>query len=182
MGKAELVAKILSDGQARAAAIQAECDRRRVEVESWARAELARLEAEAGERLSRETGAVLERARSTARLQRRARILAAKWAVLDKIAEAARQQAVSAAWYPELVRGIIRRHAGDGAEVRLSPGDTEKLGSSLPPDTRLGASARIGGGVVIRRGREELSFALGDTIAALRDRFVTELSRTLFGD
>ncbi len=182
MGKAELVAKILSDGQARAAAIKAECDLRCAEVESRTRAELARLEAEAGERLKRETGAILERARSTARLQRRARVLAAKWAVLDQVAQAARQQVLSAAWYPELVRGIIQRYAGDGAEVRLSPDDTRRLGSSLPPGTKLGEPVRIDGGVVIRRGREELGFALGETIAALRDQLVSELSRMLFSD
>ncbi len=182
MGREELVAKILSDAQARAAAVRAEYEQRRAEVESRTRAELERLEAEAGERLKRETGMILERARSTARLRHRARILAAKWAVLDRVQEAACQQIVNAAWYPELVKGIIRRHAGEGDEVRLSAADTSRLGKSLPPGVRLGEPADIKGGAVIRHGREELDFALDDAIAALRDRSVTELSKVLFGD
>jgi vacuolar-type H+-ATPase subunit E/Vma4 len=180
MGRSELVAKILSDGQARAAAIRAESARRRTEIESRTQAELDRLQAEAGEKTRHEAGMILERARSAARLARRNRLLAAKWTVLEQVAETARQRLLAAAWYPELVRGIIRRYATDGAEVRLSAADTENLGSGLPPGVRLGEPAPIDGGAIVRVGREELNFALGDRLTSVRDQLISDLSRTLF--
>jgi len=177
MGKSELVEKILADARTRAACIDAERTRKVAEVEARAEAERNALAAENAERIRRETEIILERARSTARLQKRSAVLTARWQVLDRVIEAAKQRLLADSRYAGMVAGLVKKYAKPGAVVRLSPADTETFGSKLP--VAPGKPASIIGGVIIVNGREELNFSLDDSLALVKQELAAELSRVL---
>jgi V/A-type H+-transporting ATPase subunit E len=178
MGKAELVDKILGDGRDRAAQVDAERDRAVAAIRARLADEVRRLEAESAERVRRDTGVILERARSSARIKRRNALLQARWQVLDQVIEQAGAKLLTDPGYPELVAGLVRRHAVQNAEVHLSEADTRRFGREL--GFKVGAPVPIDGGAVIKTGRQELNFALADALSSVREDLAAELSASLF--
>jgi vacuolar-type H+-ATPase subunit E/Vma4 len=178
MGKSELVEKILADARAKAASLDAERARRVAEAGARAEAERNVLAAENAELTRREVEVILERARSTARLQKRSAVLAARWQAIDRVIERTKQRLLADSGYAGLVVGLAKKYAKPGALVRLSPADTERFGKRLP--VAVGQPAPIDGGVIIVNGREELNFSLGDSLAEVKQELAAELSRVLF--
>jgi V/A-type H+-transporting ATPase subunit E len=180
MGKSELVDKILSDGRSKAEQVEADCRQSLAEVSARTDEEVRRLEEEHAAKLNRDTGIILERARSSVRLNRRNALLGARWQVLDKVMSEAGRRLLADPGYPELVSGLVRRFAGPDSEVRLSEPDTQRFGKKL--SAKLGQPAAIDGGVKIRSGRSELDFTPASSLAQLREELAAELSAILFAD
>jgi len=178
MGTSELVEKILSDGQARVAAIQAERDQALAKIHERTANQVAAIKAEYAERTRRDCGTVLERARSRARLEQRNAVLAARWKMLDLVAERARDRLLADPGYAGMVSGLVERYARPESVVRLSPKDMQALGARLT--AKLGAPAAIAGGVLIRTGKVELNFSLEENLLQLRDDLAGELAGILF--
>jgi len=180
MGTNELVQKILADGKVRAAAIAAERDRAVADNRARAAAEVAAIESDYTERSRRDGGAIIERARSQARLQRRNTVLAARWQVLDIAVRRAQDKFLADAGYADLMLRLVEKHARPDSVVRMSPADSRAFGARL--GKTLGEPAPITGGMLIRTGREELNFSLAEALSALRDELARELSKILFPD
>lgn len=178
MGTNELVEKILADGKARAGAIAAERDKAIAETQKRVAAVVAAIESDCVERTRRERDAILERARSRARMEKRNAVLAARWQTLDRAVKRAEEQLLGDPGYVGLVTGIVKKYARPESAVSLSEADTRAFGARI--GVKLGEPATISGGVVIRSGKEEMSFALGEALIALRDELARDLSQVLF--
>jgi vacuolar-type H+-ATPase subunit E/Vma4 len=180
MGTNELVEKILADGKQRVAAIAAERDRAVAETRKRSAAEVAVIESDCAERSRRDCDAILERARSQARLQRRNAVLAARWQVLDRAVGRAQEKVLADHGYADSIVRLVKQHAGPESVASLSEADTRSFGMSL--GTKVGEPLPIPGGVMIRTGKEELNFSLAEALSALRDELARDLSRMLFPD
>ena len=178
MGTNELVEKILNDGKARVAVIAAERDRAVAETRKRSTAEVAVIESDCAERSRRDCDAIIERARSQARLQLRNAVLAARWQVLDRAVGRAQERVLADPGYADSIAGLVKQYAGPESVASLSENDTRKFGTRL--ETKVGEPASIAGGVMIRTGKEELSFSLGEALSALRDELARDLSQILF--
>lgn len=178
MAAGELLEKIRADGRARVAAVEKERDRAVEEIERRSAEELAKLEQEHEERVSRETGTILERARSRARLEQRNRLLRAKWDVIERVLRLAAERLVESEEYPGFLRGIVGWFGKKGDRIRLSAADTARLGEEL--GVQLGEPAAIRGGVIIEQGRVALDFSVDQAVAAIRARLAPELEEIFF--
>ena len=180
MGTNELVEKILVDGKARVAAIAAERDWAVAETRKRSAAEVAAIESDCAERSRRDCDAIIERARSQARLQRRNAVLAARWQVLDRAVGRAQQTVLAGPGYADSIVRLVKRYARPDSVASLSEADARSFGARL--ETKVGEPAPITGGVLIRTGKEELNFSLGEALQGLRDDLARDLSRILFAD
>jgi vacuolar-type H+-ATPase subunit E/Vma4 len=178
MGTNELVEKILADGKARVSAIAEERNKAVVETQKRSAAEVAAIESVRAERSKRECEAVLERARSRARMEERNAVLAARWQVLDRAVKRAEEKLLGDPGYADFVTGIVKKYARPESVASLSEADMRAFGARV--GARLGEPASISGGVMIRSGKEEMNFALGEALLSLRDELARELSQTLF--
>jgi vacuolar-type H+-ATPase subunit E/Vma4 len=178
MGTNELVEKILADGKARVAAIAAERDGAVAETRKRSAAEVAAIESDCAERSRRDCHAILERARSRARLEQRSATLAARWQVLDRAVGRAQEKVLADPGYADSVIRLVRQHARPESVASLSAADTRSFGSRL--GARMGEPVSIAGGVMIRTGKEELNFSLAEALSALRDELARDLSQILF--
>ncbi len=178
MGTNELVEKILADGRTKVAAVVAERDKAVAEVRSRADAEVAAIESDCAERSKQGREVVLERARSRARMEKRNAVLAARWQVLDRAVKRAEQKLLGDPGYADLVTGIVKKYARPESVVSLSATDTRAFGARV--GAKLGEPSPISGGVMIRTGKEEMNFALGEALLSLREDLARDLSRTLF--
>ena len=178
MGTTELIEKIRADGQARGEEINNERDNKIAEIRAHHAEELKELRKKYQDRIESETRMIKERARSRARLERRKRILAAKWAVIDHVLELAQQRVVENSDYVQLLKDIIKRFGSAGAVVRLSPKDTKKFAGKV--NAKLGEPAPITGGVVIQAKKVLLDFSLEESLAAIREEMAAELAGLLF--
>ena len=178
MGTNELVEKILGDGRARVAAIVAERERAVAGTRARAAAEVAAIEAETRQKTERECGAVMERARGKARLEQRNAVLAARWQVLDLAVRRAQEKLLADPAYPELIVGLVRKYARPGSVARLTSADSRLFGTRL--GLPLAEPLSSAGGVLIRTGKEELNFSMGEALSALRDELARDLYRVLF--
>ncbi len=180
MSRETLLEKVRADGRARVEAVEAKLKQALADIDARRESEVARLEAEFSERTERETRLILERARSKARMERRKALLAARWDAVERVFELAREKAVAGAEYPRLMKGIVRRHGGEGVAVRLSARDREAIGRDI--GASLGETAPIAGGVLIQAGRRVLDFSLDESLAAIRDELASELVDLLYPD
>jgi vacuolar-type H+-ATPase subunit E/Vma4 len=178
MGTNELVEKILADGRKRAAGISAERDRTVGETRARAASEVAGVEADNAERSRRECNAILERARSSARLAQRSAVLTARWKVLDLVVQRAQEKFLADKGYPDMLMRLVEKHARPDSVVRLSAADSRSFGARL--GKKLGEPAPLAGGVLVRTGKEELNFSLAEALSALRDELSRDLSQILF--
>jgi len=178
MGTNELVEKILADGKARVAAIAAERDRAVADTRKRSAAEIAVIESDCAERSRRDCDAILERARSQARLQRRNAVLAARWQVLDRAVGRAQKKVLADPGYADSVVTLVKQHAGPESVASLSDADARSFGTRL--GTKVGEPLPMAGGVMIRTGKEELNFSLAEALSALRDELARDLSQILF--
>ena len=178
MGTNELVEKILADGKARVAAIATERDRTVAEARKRSAAEVAAIESDFAERSRRECDAILERTRSRARLEMRNAVLAARWQVLDRAVGRAQEKVLADPGYADSIVRLVKEHAGPESVASLSEPDTRSFGAKM--GTKVGEPAPIAGGVMIRTGKEELNFSLGEALSALRDELARDLSQILF--
>jgi vacuolar-type H+-ATPase subunit E/Vma4 len=178
MGTNELVEKILADGKARVSAIAAERDRAVAETLKRSAAEVAVIESDCAERSRRDCDAIIERARSQERLQRRNAVLAARWQVLDRAVRRAQEKVLADPGYADSIAGLVKRHARPESVASLSEADTRSFGKKL--GTTVGEPSPIAGGVMIRTGKEELNFSLAEALSALRDDLARDLSQILF--
>jgi vacuolar-type H+-ATPase subunit E/Vma4 len=178
MGTNELVEKILADGRARAAAVAAERDRAVAETQKRSAAAVAAIESDCSERSRRDCDAILERARSQARLLRRNAVLAARWQVLDRVVERAQEKVLADPGYADSIAKLVKRHAGPESVASLSQADSRSFGPRL--GVKLGEPSAIAGGAIIRTGKEELNFSLSEALSGLRDEHTRDLSQILF--
>jgi len=178
MGTNELVEKILADGKGRAAAIAAERDKAVAETRKRSADEVAGIEADFAERSKQECDAVLERARSRARMEKRNAVLAARWAMLDGAVQRAQDKFLADAGYADFMTKLVKKHARTGSVASLSEADTRSFGAQL--GTKVGDPLPIAGGVMIRTGKEELNFSLNEALSGLRDELARDLSNILF--
>jgi len=178
MGTNELVEKILADGKARVAAMAAERDRTVAEARKRSAAEVAAIESDFTERSRRECDAILERTRSRARLEMRNAVLAARWEVLERAVGRAQERVLADPDYADSIVRLVKQHASPESVASLSEPDTRSLGTRL--GTKVGGPLPIAGGVMIRTGKEELNFSLGEALLALRDELARDLSQILF--
>jgi vacuolar-type H+-ATPase subunit E/Vma4 len=180
MGTSELVEKILADGRAKVAAVTAERDKAVARTQQHAAAEVAAIESNCADRSRRDCDAVLERARSRARLEKRNATLAARWQVLDRAVSRAQEKVLADPGYADTLSRLARKNVRPDSVVSLSQADAGSFGPRL--GVKLGEPAAITGGVIIRTGKEELRFSLGEALQALRDDLARDLSQTLFGE
>jgi vacuolar-type H+-ATPase subunit E/Vma4 len=178
MGTNELVEKILADGKARVAAIGQERDHALADTQKRTAAEVAAIESEYAEQTRRASDAILERANSRARMEKRNAVLAARWRTLDRAVKRAEEKLLGDPGYADSVTGIVKRYARPESVVSLSEADTRAFGARV--GARLGGPAPISGGVMIRTGKEEMNFALGEALLSLRDELARDLSQILF--
>ena len=178
MGTNELVEKILADGKARVAAIGEERDRAVAETQERAAAEVAAVEADCAEQTRIAYDAVIERARSRARIEKRNAVLAARWQTLDRVVKRAEEKVLGDPGYADFVTRVVKKYARPDSVVSLSEADTRAFGARV--GAKLGEPVPISGGVMIRSGKEELNFALGEALLSLRDDLARDLSQTLF--
>ena len=178
MGTNELVEKIRVDSRERVAGINAERDRTVAETRARAAAEVAAIESENAERSRRECGAILERARGRARLERRNAVLTARWLVLDHVVRRAQDRLLADPGYADLVLQLVKKHARPDSMVRLSEADSRSFGARL--GKTLGTPASMTGGLLIQTGKEGLNFSLAEALSALREELARDLSQILF--
>jgi vacuolar-type H+-ATPase subunit E/Vma4 len=178
MGTNELVEKILADGKQRAAAIAAERDRAISETRKRSAAEVATIESDSAERSRRDCDAILERARSRARLEKRNAVLAARWQVLDRAVRRAEEKVLADPGYADFMIKLIKEHARTGSVASLSEADTRSFGARL--GTKLGDPLAIAGGMMLRTGKVGLNFSLDVALLELRDELARDLSQILF--
>jgi len=178
MGTSELVGKIRADGRGRVDAIERERDGVLAEVADKRANEERELREEYRKRIEHETHLIRERAHSRARLERRKALLAARWEVIDRVLELAKQQIIEDPGYIRVVRSMIRKHTPDGAVVHLSATDKQRVGKRLK--AKLGKPVQIGGGMLIQAEKRLLDFSLDESQAAIRDEMAGELARLLF--
>lgn len=178
MGTSELVEKILADGKQRVAAIAAERDRAIAETRKRSAAEVTVIESDSAERSRRECDAILERARSRARLEKRNAVLAARWQMLDRAAQRAQEKIVADHGYADSIIRLVKKHARPESVASLSEPDTRSFGAKL--GTKLGEPLSITGGVMIRTGKVGLNFSLDVALLELRDELARDLSQILF--
>ncbi|MBN2465400.1 V-type ATP synthase subunit E [candidate division WOR-3 bacterium] len=179
MGTNELVEKILADGRTKVAAIGEERDKAIAETQKRAAAEVAAIETEYAEQTRRACDAILERARSRARMEKRNAVLAARWQTLDRAVKRAEEKLLGDPGYADFVTGIVKTYARPESVASLSEADTRAFGARVA--VKLGEPASISGGVMIRTGKEEMNFALGEALLSLRDELARDLSQILFG-
>ena len=179
MGTNELLEKILADGRAKAAAIGEERDVAVAETQKRSAAAVEVIESDNAERTRRDCDAIIERARSQARLLRRNAVLAARWQVLDRAVAQARKKVLEDPGYADSIARLVKRHARPESVALLSEADTRLFGPHL--GVKLGQPAAIAGGVIIRTGKEELNFSLSEALSGLRDDHTRDLSQILFG-
>ncbi len=171
--------KIISDAQERAKAIQAEKDEQLRHIEERLKETEAKLRAESEELLQRRTSAILENARSKGELERKKMLLAAKWRVIERVCEEAKEAILSSSEYPDILVRLIDRYAREeDAVVHLSPQDTEKYGKKI--GVKLGEPVPIAGGIIIRTGRAEFDLSLDSMLNVARDELITQLAQMLF--
>ena len=178
MGTNELVERILTDGQARVTAIAAERDRAIAETRKRSAAEVAVIESDSAERSRRDCDAILERARSRARLEKRNAVLAARWQVLDRAVQRTQEKVLTGSGYADSMIKLVKEHARPGSVASLSEADTRSFGARL--GTKLGDPLPLAGGMVLRTGKEELNFSLSLALSELRDELARDLSQVLF--
>ena len=179
MGSRELMDKIRADGRSQVAAIAADRDRRLAEIARQRDDQVARIEQEQCRRAEGATATIRERSMSKARMERRKVLLAARWEVVERVLEAAKQRVVEGEEYRRLLKRIVGRHgSGAGVVVRVSAQDRERWRGEL--GVSLGEPAPISGGLLIQAGGRVLDFSLDEGLAAVRGELADELSRLLF--
>ncbi|UCG44372.1 MAG: V-type ATP synthase subunit E [candidate division WOR-3 bacterium] len=178
MGTTELLDKIRAEGQGRVSEIEADRDQKVKEIAERQSAEVAELGREWQERTERETRLVAERARSRSRIDRRKALLGAKWEVIGRVFDKARERVLADGRYGTLVSQIAAKHAGKDGVVRMSPADTARFGRTL--EARVGDPVAIDGGLIIETGRQVLDFSLKEWLAAIREELASELAGLIF--
>ncbi|MFO7675167.1 MAG: V-type ATP synthase subunit E family protein [bacterium] len=178
MGAGELLDKIRQDGRERVAGVEAEREREAAEVARRRDSELGELERQFGERIGRETGLIAERARSRGGLDRRKAILTAKWEVIDRAFDRARERILADDEYPALLETIVAQYRDRKPEVRLSRVDRERFGARF--GARLGEPADISGGLHVVFDRHVVDYSLDEALSALRDELASAIAGQLF--
>jgi vacuolar-type H+-ATPase subunit E/Vma4 len=178
MGTNELVEKILTDGKERAAAIATDRDKAVAETRKRSADEVAGIETDFAERSKRECEAILERARSRARLEKRNAVLAARWQVLDHAVQRAQEKVLADSGYADFIVDLVKKHTRPGSVVSLSEADTRSFGPRL--DMKVGDPLPLAGGMMIRTGKVGLNFSLDVALSELRDELARDLSNILF--
>lgn len=178
MGTKELVDKILADARKRVAAIDAEREREVKEIEERLKQTEERLKREQKERIEKRVSVILENKRSRARLEAKKILLEAKWNVIEKICEKAKDAIVKSPQYGSILKRLVEKYADDDATVHLSENDRARLGSQLR--VKLGEPVPISGGLIIRKEKEEIDLSLDSALNLAREELLTELAQTLF--
>ncbi|MEO0019347.1 MAG: V-type ATP synthase subunit E [candidate division WOR-3 bacterium] len=178
MGTKELVDKILADARERVAAIDAEREKEIKEIEERLKQTEERLIREQRERVEKRVGVILENAKSKARLEAKKILLEAKWRVIEKICERARDAILKNPEYVAILKRLLEKYAGADATVHLSENDRARFGSQL--GTKLGEPVPISGGAIIRKGKEEIDLSLDSILNLAKEELITELAQTLF--
>lgn len=175
MGIGRLTEKIAADARQQAEEVLAKARARVAEIRANAARTVAQLETSARESVENETRAILERARSQARLRRRNLLLAAQWRVIDRVLARAREAVLADPRYSESIARLVDRYRSDGWSVLLSERDARRYGE----EQGVG-QAPISGGAVLRRHRVEIDLSLDSLLARVREEMVGELARILF--
>jgi len=178
MGTTELLDKIRDDGRRRVAEIEADRDQKVGEILERQSSEVAELERAWRGRTEHETRLIMERARSRTRLERRKALLGARWQVIGRVFDMARDRLLADGRYGELIRELAARYAGKDGVVRMSPADTARFGKSLK--VKIGEPAEIDGGLIVETGRQVLDFSLQESLAVIRDELAPELAGLVF--
>jgi len=178
MGTNELLEKILADAKKRVAAIAAERDRAVAETRKRSAAEVAVIESDCAVRSRRDCDAILERARSRARLEKRNAVLTARWQVLDSAVRRAQEKVLADPGYADSIIRLVKEHARPESVASLSESDTRSFGMRL--GTKVDEPSPIAGGVLIRTGKVRLNFSLDVALLELRDELARDLFQILF--
>ncbi len=176
MGIELLTDKIVSEAREKAEEVLAQAHARTEEIRQSAAKTVAQLEASARESVEKETRAILERARSRVRLQRRNALLAARWRVIDRVLAAGREAVLSDPGYADTLANLVRRYRDHGWSVYISEQDERLYGKNLGTAGR----AAISGGAVFKRERVEIDLSLDSVIAQIREELAGRLAQILF--
>lgn len=179
MSAGALVDKIAADARRTADAISREAADAVASVAARSRDRAEQLEADARLRTEHEAAAILERARSQARLLRRNAIMAARWQAIDAVVQQAVQLLTSADDYRQTLVALAGRYAGDGGSVHFSDRDTPAMRELL--GARVGTSVAIAGGLVIRNRSRQLDYSVDVLLAVARRHLSADLARVLLG-
>jgi len=178
VGTKELIDKILGDAHEKVAAIDAEREKEVKEIEERLKQTEERLTREQKERIEKWVGVILENARSRARLEAKKILLEAKWRVIEKVCEKARDAIVKSPEYRAILKRLIEKYAGPDATIHLSENDKARFGSQL--GAKLGEPVPIAGGLIIRQGKEEIDLSLDSILNLVKEELITDLSQILF--
>ena len=178
MGASELLEKIRLDGRERVREIETQSERKLAELAEQRDKELAELKQEFAERIEQARRLILDRARSHAALEKRKRLLAARWQVIDRVLAQAGRKLPDDPDYPELLVELAERYAGNGAEVRLSSADAGKHADRLKVKT--GEPADISGGLLVVSGRQVTDCSLDELLSARRGELAALVINELF--
>jgi vacuolar-type H+-ATPase subunit E/Vma4 len=177
MSAGALVDKIAAEARRAVDAIGREAADAVASVAARSRERAEQLEVDARLRTDRESAAILERARSQARLLRRNAITAARWRAIDAVVQQATQLLTSAADYQQTLVALARRYAGEGGSVHFSDRDTPAMRELL--GVRVGTSIAISGGLLIRNRSRQLDYSVDVLLSVARRHLSADLARIL---
>ncbi|MGQ9707317.1 MAG: V-type ATP synthase subunit E [bacterium] len=180
MGTKELIDKIIDDARTQASAIRAKMEKEVKEIKERLRQQETRLTTEQKEQIKKNVELILNNSRSRARLECRKILLEAKWRLINRVCEWAKEEIVKSPDYATILKRLAQKYAGRDSTVHLSQGDKNRYGTEL--GVNLGEPVPISGGMIIRSGREEIDFSLDSVLNEVQEELITELYQTLFSE
>jgi len=191
-GLEKITERIRRDGQAEADAILAEAGKRIETAQAGFKAQAAQLTADAEAKRQRAVADRLERLQSSADMERRQMLLAAKQGCIDeafaKAADALRGLPEDA--YVALLAKLAADNGTGVEELVLSAADHDAIGDAvvsaanaakpgaaftLSPETR-----ELNGGLVLKKGPVEVNCAFDTQLRQLRQELASDVAHILF--
>ena len=200
MSLENIVEKILSEARDTVRVIDGKAEEDVEKLKARLDAEEQKLTEEAEKKAEAEAEEIIRRRTSSARLEGRKRVLAAKESVLNEVFAEAKTKLLGLPddEYLKLLTGLAVTHATSGDEVvMLSPSDNKRLSKKLktwatsinsglkekklPGKVTISDETRnIEGGIVLSKGRTEINLSLDVLLGELRYEMEGRLTEILF--
>jgi V/A-type H+-transporting ATPase subunit E len=187
----EIVKKIISDAEAKAAEIKAETDKQVKDLLKEAETKAEKHRAQLMEAARESLADRVERAQAMAQLEARKDLLARKRKHLEKVFTEAKERLnnLPEAKYAGLIEKQLRQiEVGESFEIIVRPEDVDRIGRSAaaiwndPDKYKIVSDGRaIDGGFILRTGKFEYDNTFGSLLGALSESLEGKVTEILFG-
>jgi vacuolar-type H+-ATPase subunit E/Vma4 len=180
MSVERITKRIIDDVENQVKKIRDDYEHKINELKQKSNEAIERIRIETENKIKYESQSILERATTLANLDKKKKILAKKWEIINDVFDSVAKKFLTHSDYSKLVTQLIEIHTDkENSEVILSKSDINRMKGNLP-NVKFTESKFLKGGVIIRSEKIEKNFSLDATLNILKDELIIDLAKILF--